>query len=143
MSSLEDKDEPNSLALTPALPLTVPPTIPRISPDLLQKLMELEKSRKAQSDESKMLMPPPNATGWETQTLDTETKDSRSQSLTGVSGPLPPSLVRGNIRSRSARSLQSGKTKGIGIVPSNQARSQPSSPTQRRKALPDRSGTVG
>lgn len=144
LDTLEGEDKASSvpnLTLLPALPCPGEPKGARqISPELLQKLMELEKSRKAQSSESLML-PPPVLQGSQTQSQGGPVKTSRSNSLNGnTTAPVPASLVRGNIKSKSARSFPTSKygSSGSGIV--NQPRSQPTSPALQRKSLPDRPG---
>lgn len=128
-----------NLAVIPALPLPGDPKGGRqISPELMQKLLELEKSRKAQSSES--LMPPPPALQG-SQSQGAPVKTSRSNSLNGVTpAPVPASLVRGNVKSKSARSFPVSKYGSSGIGAVNQPRSQPTSPALQRRSLPDRPG---
>lgn len=128
-----------NLAVIPALPLPGDPKGGRqISPELMQKLLELEKSRKAQSSES-LMPPPPALQGGQSQGAPVKT--SRSNSLNGVTtAPVPASLVRGNVKSKSARSFPVSKYGSSGIGAVNQPRSQPTSPALQRRSLPDRPG---
>lgn len=134
----EDGVTPPNRSLVPALPVAGEPKGARqISPELMQKLLELEKSRKAQSCESLML-PPPAPQGTQSQSQGGPVKSSRSNSLVDSSTmALPASLVRGNIKSKSARSFPGSKY-GNSVV--NMPRSQPTSPALQRKSLPDRPG---
>ena len=130
-----------SLSLVPALPCPVEPKGTRqISPELMQKLLELEKSRKGQNSET--LMPPLPATqSNQSQSQGGPVKTSRSNSLNGNStAPVPASLVRGNVKSKSARSFPISKYGNSGSANLMQPRSQPSSPALQRKSLPDRPG---
>ena len=127
-----------SLSLVPALPVPVEPKGARqISPELMQKLLELEKSRKGQNSET--LMPPPPATqSNQSESQGGPVKTSRSNSLNGNgTAPVPASLVRGNVKSKSARSFPVSKFGSANVI---QPRSQPSSPALQRKSLPDRPG---
>ena len=127
-----------NLSLVPALPHPVDPKGARqISPELMQKLLELEKSRKTQGSES-LMPPPPALQGNQSQSQGGPVKTSRSNSLNGnTAAPVPASLVRGNIKSKSARSFPVSK---YGSSSVNLPRSQPSSPALQRKSLPDRPG---
>ena len=129
-------------ALEPALPLqgAVPEPKPpkQISPELMQKLLELEKSRKLQDT---ALMPPPLALP-DSNKSDATKNDRpaiqyRSQSMNNVivnnNAQLPVSMVRGNIRSKSARSFQNSKYGNNAQTQLIKPRSQPSSPTSQRK----------
>ena len=130
-----------SLSLVPALPFAAEPKAARqISPELMQKLLELEKSRKGQNSET--LMPPPPATqSNQSQGQGGPVKTSRSNSLNGNGTvPVPASLVRGNIKSKSARSFPVSKFGSSGSANVIHPRSQPSSPALQRKSLPDRPG---
>lgn len=130
-----------SLSLVPALPFAAEPKGARqISPELMQKLLELEKSRKGQNSET--LMPPPPATqSNQGQSQGGPVKTSRSNSLNGNGTvPVPASLVRGNIKSKSARSFPVSKFGSSGSANVIHPRSQPSSPALQRKSLPDRPG---
>lgn len=141
LDKVEDESEtplvPN-LSLVPALPHPVDPKGARqISPELMQKLLELEKSRKTQGSES-LMPPPPALQGNQSQSQGGPVKTSRSSSLNGnTAAPVPASLVRGNIKSKSARSFPVSK---YGSSSVNLPRSQPSSPAMQRKSLPDRPG---
>ena len=141
------EDEKEATALVPSLPL-VPalpcPTEPKgtrqISPELMQKLLELEKSRKGQNSET-LMPPPPAAQGNQSESQGGPVKTSRSNSLNGNStAPVPASLVRGNIKSKSARSFPVSKFGSSGSANAIHPRSQPSSPALQRKSLPDRPG---
>ncbi|KAJ7322786.1 hypothetical protein OS493_032971 [Desmophyllum pertusum] len=125
-----------SLSLVPALPCPGEPKGARqISPELMQKLLELEKSRKVQNSET-LMPPPPALQGSQNQSQGIPVKTSRSNSLNGNgSAPVPASLVRGNIKSKSARSFPVSKFGGSGS-----SRSQPASPALLRKSLPDKPG---
>ena len=146
LDTVEDEDEASaasvpSLALVPVLPLAGEAKGSRqISPELMQKLLELEKSRKTQSSEA--LMPPPGSQGNQNQSQGgPPVKTSRSNSLNGSgSAPLPASLVRGNVKSKSARSYPVSRFGGSGSGVSNLPRSQPASPALQRKSLPDKPG---
>lgn len=142
LDPMEDDDEASAipnLALIPALPCPGDPKGGRqISPELMQKLLELEKSRKAQSSDS-LMPPPPAQQGSQSQIQGGPVKTSRSNSLNGsTTTPLPASLVRGNVKSKSARSFPVSKYGSSGIA--NQPRSQPTSPALQRKSLPDKPG---
>ena len=130
-----------SLSLVPALPCPVEPKGARqISPELMQKLLELEKSRKGQNSET-VMPPPPSSQGNQSQSQGGPVKTSRSNSLNGNgTAPVPASLVRGNIKSKSARSFPVSKFGNSGSAYAIQPRSQPSSPALQRKSLPDRPG---
>ena len=130
-----------SLSLVPALQCPVDPKGARqISPELMQKLLELEKSRKAQNSET--LMPPPPAfQGNQNQSQGAPVKTSRSNSLNGNgTAPVPASLIRGNVKSKSARSFPVSKYGNSGAAVALQPRSQPSSPALQRRSLPDKPG---
>ena len=150
---LDQLDGPDR-ALEPAIPVqsTVlePKPQKQISPELMQKLLEIEKSRKLQDS---ICMPPPlaipdsnksngNVSGTKNERPAIQ---GRSQSmanvLVSVSAQPPASMVRGNLRSKSARSYQTSKygngVQGQLIKP----RSQPSSPTSQRKSY-DKNLTV-
>lgn len=130
-----------SLSLVPALPCPGEPKGTRqISPELMQKLLELEKSRKVQNSEP-MMPPPPASQGSQSQGQGGPVKTSRSNSLNGNgTAQIPASLVRGNIKSKSARSFPVSKFASSGSGVPIQPRSQPSSPAMQRKSLPDRPG---
>ena len=138
MGDEEDGVATPNRSLVPALPVAGEPKGARqISPELMQKLLELEKSRKAQSCES-LMPPPPAPQGTQSQSQGGPVKSSRSNSLVDSSTvALPASLVRGNIKSKSARSFPGSKY-GNSVV--NMPRSQPTSPALQRKSLPDRPG---
>ncbi|XP_068706448.1 kinesin-like protein KIF21A [Montipora foliosa] len=139
-----DDDECSSSSNLPviaALPCPGDPkTTRQISSELMQKLLELEKSRKGQSSDS--IMPPPPATQSEqTQSQGVPVKTSRSNSLNGnTTVAVPASMVRGNIKSKSARSFPLSRYGSAGSGISIQARSQPASPALQRKSLPDKPG---
>lgn len=144
LDTVEDEGEAPSvpsLSLVPALPCPGDAKGARqISPELMQKLLELEKSRKAQSSES-LMPPPPALQGNQSQSHGGPVKTSRSNSLNGnATAPVPASLVRGNIKSKSARSFPTSKYGSSGSGIANHPRSQPSSPALQRKSLPDRPG---
>nr|XP_058952852.1 kinesin-like protein KIF21A [Pocillopora verrucosa] len=147
LDTVEDEDEASaasvpSLALVPVLPFAGEPKGSRqISPELMQKLLELEKSRKAQSSEA-LMPPPPGSQGNQNQSQGVPpVKTSRSNSLNGNnSAPLPASLVRGNVKSKSARSFPVSRFGSSGSGVSNLPRSQPTSPALHRKSLPDKPG---
>lgn len=139
-----EENENSSLANIPAIPVLPCPGDPKatrqISPELMQKLLELEKSRKTQGSDA--LMPPPPVIAIDqSQSQGVPVKTSRSHSLNG-NGTVPavPALVRGNVKSKSARSFPLSRYGSAGSGVSLHPRSQPTSPALQRKSLPDKPG---
>ena len=128
LSVLGDRAEPDGSAMVPALPLA-PSSPPDVSKELVQKVRELQQSIRAHADENAVCAPDDAPNG----------KTSRSNSLNTVYGPLPPSLVRGNVKSKSARNFNNAFSfKPPTHAPLKKSRSQPSSPVLRRRPLPDK-----
>lgn len=95
----------------------------------MQKLLELEKARKDANGNSRALNGSLTSLSQSTTSLQSQEGDSKA--LVSSYQTLPASLVRGNLRSKSARSFQNSK---YGSTPAmSQPRSQPASPTPSRK----------
>jgi hypothetical protein len=138
LSSLKDVDD-SSGPLVPTGATEFKPS-KQISPELMQKLLELDKARKDANDNKAIngnvmpsILQPSNNTS---QSLEGDGKVIVSSYQT-----LPASLVRGNLRSKSARTYQSSKYGSSGMIA--QPKSQPSSPSLARKMILDKNQDVG
>lgn len=114
----------------------------QISPELMQKLLELDKARKDANDNRAI-----NGNVMSS-IIQSISDTSQSQEVDGKAiipagyQTLPASLVRGNLRSKSARTYQSSKY-GPSSAISQQPKSQPSSPTMSRKMNLDKNQDIG
>ncbi|XP_031568029.1 kinesin-like protein KIF21A [Actinia tenebrosa] len=139
LNSLKDNDDTNG-PLVPTGATEFKPS-KQISPELMQKLLELDKARKDANDNRAM-----NG-NVKSSIIQSISDTSQSQEGDGKDiipagyQTLPASLVRGNLRSKSARNYQSSKY-GPSPATSQQPKSQPSSPTMSRKNF-DRNQDIG
>ncbi|XP_048580945.1 kinesin-like protein KIF21A isoform X2 [Nematostella vectensis] len=123
-----ESDNNSSMPLVPVGPTDFKSS-KQISPELMQKLLELDKARKSgekmERDNNDNPMPPP-----------TSSKMPRVNSMNVGHGNavVPASMTRGNLRSKSARSFPSSKFGPVPAASNNPARSQPTSPALPRKA---------
>ncbi|KAK3701847.1 hypothetical protein QZH41_007194 [Actinostola sp. cb2023] len=129
LASLKDEDTNGPLALVPTGATEFIST-KQVSSELMQKFMELEKARKDANGNSRALNSNMTSLSQSSSTVN-QSLEGDGKALVSSYQSLSASLVRGNLRSKSARSYQNTK---YGSVPAiSQPRSQPSSPTLPRK----------
>ncbi|CAB3988481.1 Kinesin KIF21A [Paramuricea clavata] len=125
----------------PALPLIntqVTPSDPINTTDLKQKLLQLERARKAMDKNDSTLMPPPVVK------VPVSTPSIPPDRPQSVAGSTSSSFVRGSFKSKSARNFARPKAplSSVSVTSSTESRSQPTSPTPQRKSF-DEKGKLG
>lgn len=140
LPSLKDADD-TSGPLVPTGPTEFKPS-KQISPELMQKLLELDKARKDANDNRPLNGNIVSSIIQSKSDPNQPQEEDAKAIIPAGYQTLPASLVRGNLRSKSARTYTSSKY-GPSPANSHQPKSQPSSPTMTRKMNFDKNQDIG